>query len=299
MPKKSSLLLNFSNLSGKKISDIIKSFPNLDQILKCAYSDLRRVSSLASDDIDKIISLRQAKILDEELGLIEKNKVHCLDIFDADYPELLKEIDCPPLVLYAKGDITALKKFLLAIVGSRKASPYGLALARNYAAGLSNLGIGIVSGLARGIDTAAHQAALKNGQTIAVLGSGLLNIYPKENTKLFEKIVESGAVVSEFSLQTKPCPDNFPRRNRIVSGLSKGVLVVEAAQKSGALITARLACEQNREVFALPGGAGSLLSKGTHNLIKQGAKLVDCLEDILEELNLEIAVGARPAWPNK
>ncbi len=287
MPKRTSLLLNFLNLSGKKIAGIIQGFPDLEQVLKCTYKDLRRVPSLSSEDIEKIISLRHSKVLDEELGLIEKNKVHCLDIFDADYPELLKEIDSPPLVLYVKGDPMVLKKYLLAIVGSRKATAYGLSLAKEYASELSRFGIGIVSGLAHGIDTAAHRAALNYGQTVAVLGSGLLNVYPKENLAVFEEIIANGAAVSEFPLDTGPSRENFPRRNRIISGLSRGVLVVEAAQQSGALITARLACEQNREVFALPGKAGSLQSKGTHSLIKQGAKLVDCLEDILEELNLK------------
>ncbi|MBU2044555.1 MAG: DNA-processing protein DprA [Candidatus Omnitrophica bacterium] len=289
MPKKGSLLLNLLNFSGKKIIDVIKVFPDPDLILEAGYSDLSRVGSLTAADIEAVLSPKILRRLDQEMGLIEKHKVNCLDIFDAQYPDLLKEISHPPLVLYVKGDLSVLNKYLLAIVGSRKASAYGLSLAGKYSTELSKLGIGIVSGLARGIDTATHQAALKNGRTVAVLGSGLLNVYPKENTRLFNQIVESGAVVSEFPLGVLPHPDNFPRRNRIVSGLTRGVLVVEAAQRSGALITARLACEQNREVFALPGGADSLMSKGTHQLIKQGAKLVDCLEDIIEELNLNFA----------
>ncbi len=207
---------------------------------------------------------------------------------------LLKEIANPPLVLYVKGKEEILKELLLAIVGSRLPSAYGRGMAYDYASQLSLLGIGVVSGLARGIDTAAHQAAVKNKGTVAVLGSGLLHIYPQENSPLAEEITRNGALVSEFPLKTSPLKDNFPRRNRIISGLCRGVLVIEAALRSGALITARLACEQNREVFALPGKADSDLSKGTHKLIKEGAKLVDSLEDILEELNLQQIVGCRP-----
>jgi len=191
------------------------------------------------------------------------------------------------LVLYINGNKAALNKSLFAIVGTRNPTAYGISMAQDFSYNLSLLGIVIVSGLARGIDTAAHKGALKKGQTVAVLGSGLLNIYPRENTHLAERIAEkNGAVVSEFPLHMAPRRENFPRRNRIVSGLSKGVLVVEAAARSGALITAHLALEQNREVFALAGRADSLVSKGAHLLIKEGAKLVDSIDDILEELNI-------------
>ncbi|TAN60843.1 DNA-protecting protein DprA, partial [bacterium] len=173
----------------------------------------------------------------------------------------------------------------LAIVGSRRASFYGLTCAERFALALGELGISIVSGLARGVDTQAHKGALKSGgRTLAVLGSGLNRIYPPENKKLAEGISEYGAVISEFSLNTKPLAHNFPRRNRVISGLSQGVIVVEAARNSGALITADFALEQGREVFAVPGKVDCATSFGANQLIKQGAKLVDSVEDILEEL---------------
>lgn len=293
MAKKSSILLNLLNLSPKKIADLVKNFPDLDLIFKASFSDLRRAVTLSTNDIENILSLRSSQRFEDELRLIAKNKVICLDIFDSDYPTLLKEIDSFPLLLYVKGQPEILSKFLFAIVGSRLASEYGMRLARRYAQQLSSLGINIVSGLAKGIDTAAHQGAIESGETIAVLGNGLLNIYPRQNQQLAESIVERGALVSEFPLQTVPLRDNFPRRNRIVSGLSKGVLVVEAKARSGALITARLAVEQNRDVFATPGNINSFLSEGPHKLIKEGAKLVDRLEDILEELNYEQILSYR------
>lgn len=287
MAKKSSILLNLVNLSPKKIGDLVANFSDLDLILKVTAAELRKVFSLTSNDVGKILEFRNSKIFENELHLIERSNVVCLDIFDSDYPVLLKEIDSAPLLIYIKGDPTILSKPLFAVVGSRKATNYGISLAYDYAVQLSSLGIGIVSGLARGIDTAAHKGAVKAGKTVAVLGSGLLNIYPQENKTLFEEITVNGAAVSEFPLNTLPLAENFPRRNRIISGLCRGVLVVEAARKSGALITARLACEQNREVFAMPGVVDSPLSKGPHFLIKEGAKLVEGIEDILDELNYE------------
>ncbi|MCF7907760.1 MAG: DNA-processing protein DprA [Candidatus Omnitrophica bacterium] len=286
MAKKSSILLNLINLSPKKIKDLVASFSDLDSLLRVNVAELREISSLTNNDIEKILKFRNSKVFDDELRLIEKNKVICLDIFDPGYPSLLREIDSAPLLLYLEGDLTVLNKPLFAIVGSRNATNYGISLAHDYAVKLSSLGIVIISGLARGVDTAAHKGAIETGETVAVLGSGLLNVYPRENQALFEKITAKGVVISEFPLNTPPLPENFPRRNRIVSGLSCGVLVVEAAKRSGALITARLACEQNREVFAIPGPVNSLLSKGPHFLIKDGAKLVETLEDILDELNI-------------
>jgi DNA processing protein len=201
-----------------------------------------------------------------------------------DYPRLLREIPDPPPYLYVSGKLSnsALK---IAVVGSRNATGYGLATTRSLCAGLAAMGITIVSGMARGIDTAAHEGALAaGGETIAVLGSGLERIYPAENRKLFHRISKNGAVVSEFSLKTEPEGHNFPLRNRIISGMSLGTVVVEATKKSGSLITARLAAEQNREVFAVPGSIQSFKSTGTHTLIKQGAKLVEHAQDIVEEL---------------
>ena len=289
MAKKGSILLNLLNLTPQKISGVLSAFEDIDEIFKADTKRLREIPYLQDKDVEKILSGRISAILDRELELIAKENIDCLDIFDKDYPSLLKEIENPPIVLYLKGNRKVLGKFLFAIVGSRKPTSYGISIAGDFSNQLSKRGIIIVSGLARGIDTIAHRKAIKSGETIAVLGSGLLNIYPRENKDLALEIASSGAVVSEYPLLTSPSRENFPRRNRIVSGISKGVLVVEATSRSGALITAHSACEQNREVFAIPGSINSPLSKGTHILIKEGAKLVDCLDDILEELGIAMS----------
>jgi len=287
MAKKSLIFLNLLGLGPKKINKIIAKFADTEEILAGKVNSLEKISFFDASDIKKISELKESGILDRELELIEKKKIDCLDVFDRDYPSLLKEIDNPPLVLYVAGNKEILNKFLFAIVGTRMPTIYGISMAQKFSFRLSILGLGIVSGLARGVDSVVHKAAVKEGVSVAVLGSGLCNIYPRENKQLAQEVSQSGAVVSEFPLHAPPLKENFPRRNRIISGLSKGVLVVEAASKSGTLITAHLAVEQNREVFALPGHAESPLSKGTHKLIKEGAKLVDSLEDILEELNLK------------
>jgi DNA processing protein len=214
-----------------------------------------------------------------------------LTLFDKEYPSILKEIYDPPYVLYIKGDLLPADANAIGMVGSRGASFYGLSCAERFSSRLAGFGLTIVSGMARGIDTVSHRAALnKKGRTIAVLGSGLNNIYPPENEGLFEEIAKNGAVLTQFSLNTKPLAQNFPIRNRIISGLCRGVLVVEASQKSGALITARYALEQGREVFAIPGKLSSPTSFGTNDLIKQGARMVTEPEEILEELKANFAL---------
>lgn len=213
---------------------------------------------------------------------------HLISWFDPRYPQQLKEIPDPPLLLYLQGNPNILARLQLAIVGSRNPTPLGKEIAENFAYALGSLGIGITSGLAIGIDTEAHRGALKtSGGTIAVLGSGFKNIYPKSNQKLADLIIENkhGALVSEFSPDTVALSKNFPKRNRIISGLSLGTLVIEAALKSGSLITARFANEQGREVFAVPGSIYSPFSQGCNQLIKQGAKLIENVPDVLEELN--------------
>ena len=212
-------------------------------------------------------------------------KVRILTFSDPEYPPLLKQTHAPPPVLFVKGDITLLHRPTLAVVGSRSFTSYGRDNAHHFASQIAMRGMTVVSGLAKGIDTQAHRGALAvGGHTAAVLGSGLDTPYPPQNLRLFEEICERGAVVSEFPLGTRPEPHNFPRRNRIISGLSLGVLIVEAGRRSGALITARHAVEQNREVFAVPGPIHSGRSTGTHRLIRQGAVLVEQVEHILEEL---------------
>lgn len=215
--------------------------------------------------------------------------VSFLTIRDTAYPQLLQEIFDPPLLLYARGDRTLLEAPAVAVVGTRRPTPYGKAMTKRLSADLAVRGLVIVSGLARGIDSAAHESALAaGGKTLAVLGSGMDVVYPAENQKLFAAVVEKGLLLSEFPLGSFPAPQNFPIRNRIIAGLSLGVVVVEAAQYSGSLITARLAMEQNREVFGVPGSLTNRYSWGPHVLIKQGAKLVQDWQDVVEELPAEV-----------
>lgn len=218
-----------------------------------------------------------------------------LTLADEDYPQALLEIADPPSLLYVRGNASLLQKRGLAMVGSRNATPQGLQTAENFAKALASKGLCIISGLALGIDAAAHRGALAGGgDTIAVIGTGADRIYPARNKDLALAIVERGAVISEFPLGTPAIAANFPRRNRIISGLSRGVLVVEAAPESGSLITARLAGEQGREVFAIPGSIHSPVARGCHKLIKQGAKLVETANDVLEELG-NFDMPAKPA----
>jgi len=209
---------------------------------------------------------------------------HLIPITDPAYPERLRSLADPPPWLYVKGDPNLLQNPMLAIVGSRNATPQGRRDAAAFAQTLAGAGLTIVSGLALGIDTAAHEGALAGGASVAVVGTGLDRVYPARNKELAHRLAARGAIVSEFPLGTPARPGQFPRRNRIISGLALGVLVVEAALDSGSLITARLAAEQGREVFALPGSIHAPLSKGCHRLIREGAKLVDCVDDILDEL---------------
>ncbi len=202
---------------------------------------------------------------------------------DPEYPSLLRHIHDPPPYLYVRGRLATFENGI-AVVGARKASSYGMAVAQRLAGELSMMGWTIISGMARGIDTSAHKGAIDvAGRTVAVMGSGFAEIYPPENRVLFNRICEQGAVISEFPVQESPNAYNFPARNRIISGMTLGTVVVEASSKSGSLITARLAAEQGREVFAVPGSIHSHTSEGTHNLLKQGAKLVTTAEDIIEE----------------
>jgi DNA processing protein len=213
-----------------------------------------------------------------------KSEARVITFYDHEYPSWLKNIYDPPFVLFYRGKFPKEEDICVGMVGSRKATAYGRLMAETLAQGLAEKGVWVVSGMARGIDTFSHQGCLKaGGRTIAVLGSGIDVIYPRENRGLYEKIITSGLVVSEFPLGTPPLPQNFPARNRIISGLSRGVIVVEAAEKSGSLITVDFALEQGRDVFALPGPVTSPLSRGTHKLIRQGAKLVETADDILEE----------------
>lgn len=249
--------------------------------------------------LNKIVSERVARQLltppsEEVCALIDKTLLWCeqdnnyaLTLADSAYPNALLNISDPPMLLYVKGRLDLLSAPTLAIVGSRNASTQGINNANNFASNLSQAGATIISGLALGIDTAAHIGGLSGqGSTIAVIGTGADIVYPARNRELAHKIAEHGCIISEYPLGMPAIATNFPRRNRIISGLASGVLVIEAALQSGSLITARMAAEQGREVFAIPGSIHSPLSKGCHLLIKQGAKLVESAQDILEELHL-------------
>ncbi|MEO6422189.1 MAG: DNA-processing protein DprA [Candidatus Nitrotoga sp.] len=212
---------------------------------------------------------------------------HIVTLADPDYPQALLNISDPPLLLYVKGRLELLNHPALAIVGSRNATPQGLGNAEAFAQAASAAGLCIVSGMAHGIDAAAHRGGLREyGSSIGIVGTGLDKVYPAANRQLAHQLAQEGALVSEFSLGTPPLAANFPRRNRIISGFSLGCLVVEASLQSGSLITARMALEQGRDVFAIPGSIHAPQTKGCHYLIKQGAKLVECAQDILEELGL-------------
>lgn len=281
------ILLNMAKGVGSiRTKALLDYFKNPENVFKADVSELTKVANIGKNIAENILRVsRDRSLLEKEYKLIEKHGVKVLTIFDAGYPVSLKEIYDPPIVLYVKGEFKQEDKLAVAIVGSRRCSYYGRDTAARLAAELANLGITVVSGMARGIDTAAHSGALKaSGRTTAVLGSGLADTYPPENRRLAQMIAESGAVISEFPMTMKPLAENFPRRNRIISGLSLGVVVVEAAKDSGALITARCAAEQGREVFSVPGQAGVTNSFGTNRLIRDGAKLVETAADILEEL---------------
>jgi DNA processing protein len=284
--KKDLILLNMvQDIGYIRLKALLDEFKEPGNILRASLDKLKSVKGIGPAIAQAIKNASTCHDIDKETSLIKKAGISILTLFDDDYPANLKNIYDPPMVLYIKGKLKKKDEFSVAIVGSRKCTYYGINMAEKIAGCLSDHGLTIVSGLARGIDTAAHIGALKTrGRTIAVLGNGLSTIYPPENSLLAERISDNGALISEFPMQALPHKNNFPRRNRIISGLSKGVVVVEAAQKSGALITADFALEQGRDVFAVPGMAERLSSAGTNALIKQGAKLVDSAEDILEEL---------------
>lgn len=271
------------NIMYKKLID---HFQTPENILSASKKQLSQIDKMSSKILEGIAQYKTfAPAAKKELENLYCRHINIVTFNDPDYPPLLKHIaDAPPFLTYlGTMDNTAP---CIAIVGSRTATSYGLNTAGNLACKLAKTGFQIVSGMARGIDTAAHKGALNaNGKTIAVLGSGLNNIYPKENKNLFNTISQNGTVFSEFKLDAEPLAANFPRRNRIIAGLSCGTIVVEAAKRSGSLITARLAGEYNREVFAVPGSIASKKSEGTHSLLKQGAKLVETEIDIIDELH--------------
>ncbi len=271
------------NLLYKRLIDRFHSPSNA---FEASYNELVKTDGLTGRLAEAIKTHRTPDTVQNELDLVVKKKVRIVTLNDPDYPSLLREIADPPPYLYVYGTLEG-KSNRIAMVGSRNATDYGLTTTKRLSRDLAAMGITIVSGMAKGIDAAAHEGALMaKGNTIAVLGSGLGRIYPAENEKLYHRIVKIGAVISELPFYAEPEAHHFPMRNRIISGVSLGTVIVEATLRSGSLITARLAAEQNREVFAVPGSIHSFKSTGTHTLIKQGAKLVEHPQDILEELHL-------------
>jgi DNA processing protein len=264
---------------------LLTHFGSAQAVLAAVPSDLREVPGIGAKISRAISTARREIDVEAELALCRERDVAVIVEPDEAYPARLKEIPDPPGVLFVRGNILPADGLAVAIVGTRHATHYGLAQAERLAAGLARAGYTIISGLARGIDAAAHRGALQaGGRTLAILGSGVLNIYPPEHVGLADEITERGAVISENPPVSPPLSGAFPQRNRIVTGLSLGVVVVEAADRSGALISARHAMEQGREVFAVPGRVDSRTSRGCHRLIRDGAKLVETVDDVLEEL---------------
>lgn len=299
-------LIRADNVGSTTFSKLIKYFGSVDRALRASVSELAKVEGIGYKKAEQIASTRGKFDVKTELELAAKLGVSIINLDDERYPPALRQIYDPPPVIYIKGSFDREDNLAISIVGSRRCSLYGQEQASQLAHFLSSAGFTICSGMARGIDTAAHQGALSaGGRTIAVQGCGLANIYPPENKKLFKLITESGACISELPLQYEPKSENFPPRNRIIAGLSLGTIVVEAGQRSGALITARMAMENNREVMAVPGKIDSPLSKGPHKLIKQGAKLVESVEDVMEalgyigeQLEEHVSMAARKAAEN-
>lgn len=264
---------------------LLEYFGGVERIFTASVAELTKIEGIGNKTAESIARTRDAFDADSELALADKLGVWVIHLQDGRYPPALKAIYDPPPVLYVKGTLTRADNLAMAIVGSRRCTHYGTEQANRFSHLLASAGFTIVSGLARGIDSAAHRGALATqGRTIAVQGCGLSNIFPPENKKLFEQITENGAVISELPLTYEPLAENFPGRNRIIAGLSMGVLVVEATYRSGALISAQAAMDNNREVMAIPGRIDSPCSLGCHKLLKQGARLIDSIDEIMDAL---------------
>jgi len=295
------MIPNLGNITYKRLLD---RFGDPATVFQATLKDLREVEGVRKETAKRIVSRAWEGSPEHELVGLRRYGARLITMFDSSYPEDLREIHDPPPLLYLKGNDIPQNKTIVGVVGSRNPSHYGLKATEEICQGLAIRRMVVVSGMARGIDSAAHWGCLRGeGFTIAVLGSGIDIVYPESNRKLFNHIVEKGSVITEFPLGTPPEARNFPIRNRIISGLSKGVVVVEASRRSGSLITASLALEQGREVLAVPGSIESFKSTGTHLLIKQGARLVENADDILEELGLnypystEVIRGKKRALP--
>lgn len=278
-----------------RVRQLLEHFGDAPAILSASRQRLLQVRGIGEETADAIASWEKTIDLGGELKRIAEFGCHVLIQSDEEYPELLRQIYDPPIVLYVKGRLTARDKNGVAMVGSRMTTHYGIEVARKLAYQLAYVGVTVVSGGARGIDTAAHQGALAaKGRTIAVLGTGINLVFPSENAELFERIAAGGAVITQFPFNRTADKQSFPIRNRIVAGMTLGTVVVEANLTSGALITANMAVEQGRQVFAVPGRIDSPRSKGCHELIKKGAKLCEGAEDILSEFEYLFPAANRP-----
>ncbi len=281
-------LMTIPGIGSGRIRNLVNYFKDTGLIFRATMHELTRVEGIDKGLARRILELRDknSKFVDEQITKVKKHRAKIITLWDSEYPELLRKIYDPPVVLFVRGDFVENDRYSIAIVGTRTPTNYGKAICEKFASELTKMNLTIVSGFARGIDTIAHLSAIKaGGRTIAVLGSGVDYIYPPENRKLVEDVISNGAIISEFPMGTKPDAMNFPRRNRIISGMSVGVLIIETSKNGGAMITAEFANDQNREVFAIPGNIDSIKSQGTNFLIKQNkAKLVETVEDIIEEI---------------
>lgn len=274
------------NVGPVVLAGLIERFSTIENVMRASASELASVEGMGRSRVDGILQARDGDGVAQEVELAGARGVRILCWEDAGYPAILKHINDPPICLYVRGRLKATDAVAVAVVGARRCSHYGSEQARRFGGLLASAGFTVVSGLARGIDSCAHEAALTaGGRTLAVLGNGLGGVYPPENADLADRVAGSGALISEFPMNAGPDASHFPRRNRIIAGLTLGTLVIEAGRRSGALISARMASEYNREVFAIPGRVDASNSAGTNSLIRQGqAKLVTNLEDILDEL---------------
>jgi DNA processing protein len=278
-------LLRLPRIGSHKLRVLVDRFGSARSVLSASLRELVQVEGIDRVLAERIRSLSCDRFVDDQVERLIASGVNLVTYWDSNYPPLLKEIYDPPILLFVQGSLTALSGNCVAVVGTRSASSYGKLMAETFSRELVKNGFTIVSGLARGIDTIAHWTAMNaGGKTLAILGSSVDCIYPGENESLAQRITTNGALLSEFPLGTKPEAPYFPRRNRIIAGLSQATLVIEAGEKSGALITADFAVEQGRDVYAVPGNINSPKSTGTNRLIQDGAKLITCCDDILEEL---------------
>jgi len=281
-----------------RVRQLLEHFGDAPAVLHASKLRLLQVRGIGEETAEAIANWEKSVDLDGEVKRIQESGCHILTQTDDEYPELLRQIYDPPIVLYVKGGLTAKDKNAVAMVGSRLTTHYGLETARKLAYQLAYVGVTVVSGGARGIDTAAHQGALSaKGRTIAVMGTGINIIFPPENRELFERIATNGAVITQFPFNRKADKQSFPIRNRIVAGMTLGTVVVEANLTSGALITAGMAIDNGRQLFAVPGRIDSPQSKGCHDLIKKGAKLCEGAEDVLSEFEYLFPASNRPPSP--